>query len=54
MTLFQPRSFVYRLFNFEIYSLVINIAKLSNKGVLVQIMIPAPGLIKPIVAELRF
>ena len=31
------------------YSLVIKIAKLVNKTVLLETMIPAPGLIKPIV-----
>ena len=45
----QSRSFVYRIFNFEVYSLVIKIAILVNKAVLLDILLPAPGLIKPIV-----
>ena len=36
-------------FNFEIILLVIEIAILVNKDVLDEIIIPAPGLIKPIV-----
>ena len=49
MTLIQSRSFVYRIFNLLIYSLVIKIAILVNRAVPVQILIPAPGLIKPVV-----
>ena len=49
MTLFQSLSFVYRIFYLLIYSLVINIAILVSKAVLLEIIIPAPGLIKPIV-----
>ena len=45
----QYRIFVYRILNFEIYSLVINIANLVNKAVLLEKIIPAPGLINPIV-----
>ena len=33
------------------YSLVIKIAILVNRAVLLEIIIPAPGLIKPIVDE---
>ena len=51
MTLIQSLSFVYLLFNFEIYSFVIKIAILVNRAVLLGIKIPAPGLIKPIVDE---
>ena len=52
MTLIQSRGFVYLIFNLLIYSLVINIAILVTKAVLLEIIIPAPGLIKPIVDEL--
>ena len=45
MTLIQSRNLVYRTFNFDIYSFVIKIALL----VLIEIIIPAPGIIKPIV-----
>ena len=45
MTIIQSRSLVYRIFNFEMYSLVIKIATLVNKAVLLEILIPAPGLI---------
>ena len=34
------------------YSLVIKIAILVNKAVLLEIILPAPGLIRPIVEEL--
>ena len=40
-------------FNFEMYSLVINTAKLVNRAVLLEIKIPAPGLIKPVVELLK-
>ena len=49
MTIIQSRGFVYRIFNFEIYSLVIIVAILVSKAVLLDIIIPAAGLIKPIV-----
>ena len=49
MTLIQSLSFVYRIFNFEMYSLVINTAIQVNRAVLLEILIPAPGLIKPTV-----
>ena len=49
MALIQSLQLVYRIFIFEIYSLVINIAILVNKAVIDEITIPAPGLIKPIV-----
>ena len=45
MTLIQSCNLVYRTFNFNIYSFVIEIALL----VLIEIIIPAPALIKPIV-----
>ena len=44
--------FVYLKFNFDICSLVIKIAKLVSKAVLLEIILPAPGLIKPIVEKL--
>ena len=34
------------------YSLVIQLAILVNRAVLLELIIPAPGLIKPIVEEL--
>ena len=49
MTLIQSRSSEYRIFNFEMHSLVIKIALLVNRAVLDGTAIPAPGLIKPIV-----
>ena len=51
ITSIQSRSFVYRISNFEMYSLVIKIAKLFNKAVLLEILKPAPALIKTIVDE---
>ena len=51
ITLIQSRSFVYRIFNFEIYSFVIKIAILVNRAVLDEIILPAPGLLKPNVDE---
>ena len=48
-TLIQSRNLVYLVFNFDMYSFVIKIAKLNSKAVLLEIIIPAPGLIKPIV-----
>ena len=38
---------VYRIFNFEMYSLMIKVAILVNRAVLDDIIIPAPGLINP-------
>ena len=52
MTLFQSPNLVYRIFILLIYSLVIKIAILVNKAVLDNIIIPAPGLINPIVEKL--
>ena len=52
ITLIQSLSLVYLIFNLKKYSLVINIAILVNRAVLLEIIIPAPGLIKPIVEEL--
>ena len=52
MTLSASRSFVYCIFNLEMYSLVIKIAILVNKAVLLEIIIPRPGMNKPIVGEL--
>ena len=49
ITLIESRSFVYRTFNFEMYSLVFNTAVLVNKAVLLGIIILATGLIKPTV-----
>ena len=51
MTLIQSRNLVYRIFNFEMYSFVIKIAIPVNKAVLDELIMPAPGLIKPIVEE---
>ena len=48
ITLIQSRNLVYLIFTFEMYSLVIKIAILVNRGVLDEITIPAPGLIKAI------
>ena len=48
----QSLSLVYLIFNFEIFLLVINVAVLVNSAVLLEIIILAPGLIKPIVAKL--
>ena len=47
--LIQLRNLVYLIVIFEMYSLVINIAILVNKAVLLEIKMPAPGLINPIV-----
>ena len=47
MTLIQSRNLAYSIFNFEKYSIVIKLAILVNKAVLLEIKIPAPGLIKP-------
>ena len=44
----RSRNLVYRIFNFDMYSFVIKIAILVNKGVLLEIIIPAPRLIKAI------
>ena len=52
ITLIQSLSLVYLIFNFENFSLLINKAILVNRSVLLEIIIPAPGLIKPIVEEL--
>ena len=49
ITLIQSPSLVYLIFNFEMYSFVIKIVIDVNKAVLLEIIIPAPGLIKPIV-----
>ena len=49
ITLIQSRSFINRNSNLLIFSLVIKIAILVNKAVLDEIIIPAPGLINPIV-----
>ena len=43
---------MYLFSNFEIYSLVINTAILVNRAVLLEIIMPAPGLIEPNVEEL--
>ena len=51
MTLSQSRSLANLIFNLLIYSLVIKIAILVNKSVLLEIIKPAPGLIKLIVNE---
>ena len=47
----QLLSLMYRIFNFVMYSFVIKIGIPVNKAVLLETLIPAPGLIKP-VAEL--
>ena len=52
ITLNQSLSLVYLIFNFEIYSLVINMATLVNSAQLLEKVVPAPRLIKPIVEEL--
>ena len=49
ITIIQSRNLIYRIFNFDMYSLVIKIATLVNKAVLIEIIIPAPGKIKHIV-----
>ena len=49
MTFFQSRSFVYRIFYFEMYSLVTKIAILVNRAVLIELIVRAPCLIKTIV-----
>ena len=51
MTLIQSLNFVYLNFKLLLYSLVIKIALLVKRAVLDEIIIPAPGLIKPIVDE---
>ena len=48
MTLIQSLSFVYRIFDLLKYSLVIKIAILDKRAVLLEIILPAPGLIKAI------
>ena len=48
MTLIQPPNLVYRIFNLLIYSLGITIEILVSNVVLLDIITPAPGLIKPI------
>ena len=50
--LIQSLSLVYLVFNFEICSLVINIAIIVNRAALLETLLPAPGLIKPLVEEL--
>ena len=52
MTLIQSRNLVCLVFDFEMYSFVIKIAILVNKAVLLEIIIPAAGLINPNVEEL--
>ena len=52
MTLIQSRILVDRIFNLLIYSLVIKIAILVDKAVLLEILMPTPRQIKPIVEEL--
>ena len=52
ISLIQLRNLVYLIFNFEMGSLVINIAILVIKAVLLEIIMPAPGLINPIVEVL--
>ena len=49
MTIIQSPKLVHRIFNLLICSLVINIAKLFSKAVLLDILIPKPGFIRPIV-----
>ena len=49
MTLIQSLNLLYRIFNFEIKSLVIIMAILVNTAVLDEITIPALGLTKTIV-----
>ena len=51
ITLIQSLSFLNPIISFEIYSIVIKIAILVNKAVLLDIIIPASGLMKPIVGE---
>ena len=46
ITLIQYLNFLYRIFSFELYSLVIKIALLVNKAVLDDIIIPTDGLIE--------
>ena len=50
LTLIQSRNFVYRIFNFDMYSFVIVIAIDVNRAVLLEKIIPAPGLFK-LIAE---
>ena len=45
----QSLIMVYRLFNFGMYSFAIKIAILVYKAVLIDIIMPAPGLTNPIV-----
>ena len=49
ISLIQSLSFVYRIFNFDMYSFVIKTAILINRAVLDEIKIPTPGLNNPIV-----
>ena len=49
MTLIQSFDFVYLIFNLLKYSLVITIAILVKRAVLLDIIIPAPGFMRPIV-----
>ena len=49
MTLIESLDFEYLIINSLIESLVIKIAIIVNKAVLLEIIIPAPGLIQPIV-----
>ena len=51
ITLIQSLNLVYRIFNFDMYSFVINLAIDVNRAVLLEIIIPARGLIK-LIAEL--
>ena len=52
ITLIQSLNLVYRIFNFEVYSLVIKIAILINSAVLLEILIPALRFITANVLEL--
>ena len=45
----QSLNLVYLIFNLLIYSLVIKIAILVNRAVLDETIVPAPGLMRPIV-----
>ena len=49
MTLIESHDFEYLIINSLIESLVIKIAIIVNKAVLLEIIIPAPGLIQSIV-----
>ena len=49
MTKIQSLNLVYRIFNLLKYSLVISIAILFSKAVLLDVLIPTPGFIRPIV-----